>query len=78
MPREPVALIDPSIIRSDGFLVLCSWCKKVELSGNWVEAEEAMDRLKLFEQEAIPQVTHGVCPPCTAAVKEEINQFESR
>jgi len=37
-----------------------------------------MDRLKLFEQEAIPQVTHGVCPPCTAAVKEEINQFESR
>lgn len=63
-PREPLPLLDMQIPRSEEFLRVCAWCKKVELEGTWVEVEAAIDTLKLFERENLPRLTHGVCPEC--------------
>jgi hypothetical protein len=64
-PRESVPLLDPSTTRSNEFLSLCSWCKRIRLPGDrWVEVEEAVTQLGLFHLDVLPKVTHGMCPDC--------------
>lgn len=63
--RDKVGLLATGIPRSDDIITMCSMCKKVVLSGNvWVEVEEAVVTLKLFEQLELPQISHGLCPAC--------------
>lgn len=63
--RPPVNLLDPKHARSDDILTICGWCKKVLLPDqNWVEAEEAINSLRLFD-EILPQMSHGICPDCS-------------
>ena len=71
--REPVSLFDTSVDRSDDFLVVCSWCKRVDASGDWVEVEEAVARLKLFDTARLPQMTHGMCADCAARLQRELD-----
>ena len=61
--RPRVDLLDPDFPRTDQLLTLCAWCKKVKLAG-WVEVEESVRQLGLFEQARLPQITHSVCPAC--------------
>ena len=63
-PREPVPLLDNHTERSDQFLTICSWCKRVKVLNNWLEVEEAVDELGLFHQSPLPQLTHGMCQQC--------------
>ena len=76
--RPPVALLDPRTQRDDRFLTICSWCKQVELTDpvtgavEWVEVEEAVERLGLFEASIMPQLTHGICPSCLTTYRREI------
>jgi hypothetical protein len=66
-PRPAVALFDENVPRSGELLVVCSWCKRVRLDGQqWVEVEDAVATLGLFEAAALPQLSHGICPPCRA------------
>jgi hypothetical protein len=69
--RPPVRLIDPLAERSDAFLRMCGWCKRVEI-GEWVDAEVAVERLGLFAGGPVPQVTHGICDECTARVLADV------
>lgn len=63
--RPAARLIDPTVARSEEYLDICSWCKRVALpTGEWVEVEEATDRLALFERDLLPQLSHGMCPDC--------------
>ena len=62
--REPQALIDGGIARSDSLVTVCSWCKKVKLDEAWVEIEDAVGRLQLFDVAALPRITHGMCAAC--------------
>ena len=66
--RPAVALLDASTPRADDRLVMCGWCKSVELEGRWVEVEEAVAELRLFERERLPWISHGICPTCTDRV----------
>lgn len=64
-PRPAVRLMDREARRSPGeMLVMCSWCKRIRTPAGWVEAEEAILRLGLFEADALPEITHGMCPQC--------------
>ena len=64
-PRDAVPLLDPSTNRSDELLRMCSWCKRILLpEDRWVEVEEAVAELELFCLDALPKLTHGVCPTC--------------
>ena len=65
--RCHLQLIDPSASRDpDRIVTMCSWCQKFrcESSGHWVEADEAPERLKLFEVPVMPRISHGICHSC--------------
>ncbi|MDQ2669268.1 MAG: hypothetical protein M3Y31_01410 [Gemmatimonadota bacterium] len=68
-PRVRVALLDPLIARTGAALRMCSWCKAVDADGRWCEVEEAVAHLRLFERERLPDITHGICPPCEARIE---------
>lgn len=70
--REAVSLFDTSVGRSDEFLVVCSWCKRVNVSEDWLEVESAVTQLGLFQSTRLPQITHGICTDCVEQLKGEI------
>jgi hypothetical protein len=71
--REPVALLDANAPRNDTFVKICCFCKKVKLENqNWVEVETAIQELGLFNDKALPNLTHGICPTCHADYRHRI------
>ncbi|GMW00774.1 MAG: hypothetical protein AMXMBFR84_19110 [Candidatus Hydrogenedentota bacterium] len=48
----------------------CSWCKRFEVRGSWVEVEDAVEQLKLFERANMPLTSHGICADCFRRMKE--------
>lgn len=64
-PREEAPTLLAALReRSHEVLRVCGWCKKVDAGGEWVEIEEAVDRLGLFERPHLPSLTHGICEGC--------------
>jgi hypothetical protein len=63
-PRPPVYTVTAEA-GGERTMRMCSWCKKVHLTRDlWVEVEEAIARFGLLEDEAPPQITHGMCDAC--------------
>jgi hypothetical protein len=64
--REHLDLIDINVPRSgERFVTICSMCKKLAVSeDNWLEIEEALAHLRIFEKEEMPGLTHGFCEDC--------------
>jgi hypothetical protein len=54
-----------------GVLAVCGWCKSAQAGGQWVEVEEAVRRLGLFEAQSLPLLSHGICPRCLRALETE-------
>jgi hypothetical protein len=52
--------------RGEETLTMCGWCDLFLVGGKWVEVEEAVARLGLFEMPELPAISHGVCASCTA------------
>lgn len=76
-PRAPVALLAQRAAElSDPLVVVCSWCNGVRVEEDWVELEEGVRRLKLFEGDAVPRISHGLCPACKAQLVAEVGQLE--
>jgi len=72
--RPPVALTDASHAARDGLVVACAWCNRVRLGvDRWVEIEEAVHALELFEGTHVAAVSHGMCPACYSAVAEVLD-----
>lgn len=70
-PRTALRLIDRCVLRNGEVLVICSWCNKVQLpAGAWAEVEHAVELLYLFEEGPMPQLSHGICPPCRQRLTE--------
>ena len=67
-PREPVPLLATTAARSDQMIRMCGWCKKVAMP-EWVEVEDAVRLLGLFEQNCMPQITHTMCEGCERQVR---------
>lgn len=69
--RPPVPLLDAARPRGDRTLRCCSWCKRWRLpEGAWVEAEDLVAALHLFEQAVLPGVSHGICEECEASFRK--------
>ena len=63
--RIAVPLLDATQARSDDLLTVCSWCMCVVLPDEtWVDVEQAVAKLELFDAAQLPLVTHGMCPRC--------------
>lgn len=71
VPRDAVELPPSGGGPQDAMLVVCAWCRQVEVeAGAWVELEEALRRLGLFGRETPWRISHGICPSCYRAVCE--------
>jgi len=64
-PRDAVALLVPGRPAGQDLIRMCSWCKKVDVgAGHWVEIEQAVASLRLFERDSLPHITHTMCDAC--------------
>lgn len=58
-------LVDRNTPRSVDLLRTCGWCNRVEDGhGGWAHVEDAVARLRLFEAERMPRLSHGICGGC--------------
>jgi hypothetical protein len=46
----------------ESFLHVCAWCRKIEYNSRWLSLEAH------FTQKTGGQVSHGICPECSAKV----------
>lgn len=75
--REPIPLLSPDVPRSDAFVRACGWCNRIDVgTDDWIEVEDAVVRLRLFEQEAVPHLSHGVCESCHATLMQTMDDLE--
>ena len=75
-PRREVDLLRCDAPRSEELIKMCSMCKKVRIpEDGWLDVEVAIAALHLFDLTILPQITHGVCPPCHAIALEEIRRL---
>ncbi|WP_295882021.1 hypothetical protein [uncultured Thiohalocapsa sp.] len=51
-------------------VTLCSACKRVDTDQGWLELEDAVLRLHLFDCDRLPRTRHGVCPSCAGRFVE--------
>lgn len=78
-PRVEVPLLQPADPDPDPgqLLRVCGWCKRVATGeGTWLEVEDAVRALRLFEAPVLPQITHGICPDCFEAMSKLIDAPE--
>ncbi len=58
-------VLDPSRLRNQSFLTMCSCCKRALLEPcGWLDVEEFTVKLQLFEQPQVPELRYGICPDC--------------
>lgn len=69
-PIQP--LLDCNRTHLKQMLKACGWCKKINVENTWLEVEEAVARLGLFELSELPGLTHGICESCYREVLESI------
>jgi hypothetical protein len=70
-PRDPVPLLDPAVARDERLLRVCSWCRRTELDGVWLEIEEALTAYRdLLASPPVPRITHGLCATCMRRIEE--------
>jgi hypothetical protein len=75
-PRERVQLLQHDVVRSEEMIKMCSMCKKVNIAENvWIEVEDAIIDLKLFEKKILPRISHGCCQPCYEIAMVEIRKL---
>ena len=73
-PRPPVALLAPTPTRSDRLVTMCSWCRRISNPPDWLEIEDAINQMRLFEQHNPPQIIHSVCYDCAQTVRLSLDQ----
>ena len=74
--RNPINLLNADTSRSSDFVTICSMCKKIKVSpGKWVEIEDGLAHLRLFEADEMPQLTHGLCHSCYQIAMGELDDF---
>ena len=73
--RPRVDILDANIPRGERWVRVCSWCQNVALpEDNWVAVEEAVNQLDLLADEAMPKLTHGICPPCHSDLLGQLSE----
>jgi hypothetical protein len=75
--RTPVRLFASDGPRSAAHVVVCSWCKRVQVDLEWLEVEQAFGRLRLLEEVVLPQVSHGLCPRCAHALMRAADEDDA-
>jgi hypothetical protein len=70
--RAPLAVLMTGVRRDSARLLsICSWCNRGRIDDQWLEIDQVVTVLGLFEGQPLPRLTHGVCDDCLARVKAE-------
>ena len=64
-------ILDRHTPRTNEVISMCSWCNRINIDGAWSEIEEAIPRLRLFDDVSLPQITHGMCDDCYKEVSRD-------
>lgn len=56
-------------VRSRPRLFACAVCLGVRQRGKWIEADEAIRRLRTFEIEQVVRLSGGLCERCEAELR---------
>ena len=76
-PRQSIRLLESGVPRSGSLIVMCSWCKKIRQDGRWLELDQAITVLRLFETRLLPAISHGACEECVDRIlgtKGKVNE----
>lgn len=74
--RAPVLLLDPHATRSQAIVRLCAWCKRLPgADGRWMEVEEGLSTLGVFESHPMPTISHGICEECQSALLRSLDRL---
>ncbi len=73
-PREALPLLDPSASRTETFVRMCGWCKRMEHDGRWKELEEALRDSAALGDPPLPMLTHGICDDCTKGLEAMLEE----
>jgi hypothetical protein len=76
--RKRLTMLTSDLPRHEGSLVMCGWCKRAEVKGKWLEIEDAVAALRLFERRTQPLVQYGICEDCHQRVLALIDDTASR
>jgi hypothetical protein len=72
--RDPIKLLDKDTPRSKDLIKICIMCNKIwTLHNKWVEIEEGLRQLRLFEAGEVPGLSHGLCNYCYQGVIPDLN-----
>jgi hypothetical protein len=62
---------------SKALMRVCGWCKRTpDANGDWLEIEQALPRLALFQQPALPAISHGICEDCRRKMTTALKSAE--
>ncbi|MFP4353900.1 MAG: hypothetical protein ACLFUJ_02160 [Phycisphaerae bacterium] len=72
--RPAVDILDATIPRSCDSPVLrvCSWTNRIATPRGWLEVEDAIEELRLFELPVLPRISHGLCEEALSEVSGQI------
>ncbi len=71
--RTPIPLLSMQTAGgTNGCVRMCSWCKNILAPAGWLELEDAVNELRLLDQQAMPRISHGVCPDCFERIMSSI------
>lgn len=72
--RQRVPILDAQAPRSAAYIRMCAWCKRIpNARGEWLEIEDAIVQLGLFDQAPVPDITHGMCEACSDAMMASLD-----
>ena len=53
-------------------LSMCGWCNRCRVDDQWLELEDAAERLGLLRGDIVPDFSHGLCSDCAASLESEL------
>jgi hypothetical protein len=75
--RPAIPSFNSAKVSSDALMRVCGWCKRTpDANGDWLEIEQALPRLALFQQPALPAISHGICEDCQRAMTSALEDAE--
>jgi hypothetical protein len=64
-PQRYMRLLSPQFPRSSESLTMCSFCKRSLIEpSDWLDLENISLKLRLFDQQTVPELRYTVCPQC--------------
>lgn len=70
--RPYLPLLDSTRPRTNSCIDVCAWCLKVRHKNAWIEMEEAVGEMSLYQSVAMPLLSHMICDSCYQTIQDTI------